>query len=104
MRDIALAYLSLYRKANNIYLVNVVTAAELPDEEVDRLRRLVEKHLGGAGKSRRDTFHKPVHPFSVALFKGKLIQSLGIPIRDKTLIHHALIFVFDFVQQSMPTV
>ena len=48
MRDIALAYLSLYRKANNIYLVNVVTAAELPDEEVDRLRRLVEKHLGGA--------------------------------------------------------
>lgn len=48
MRDIALAYLGIYRKANDIYLVNVVTASRLPDDEVERLRRLVEKHLDGA--------------------------------------------------------
>lgn len=48
IRNIALSYLDMYRKANNIYLVNVVTAAELPQAEVDRLHDLVARHLNGA--------------------------------------------------------
>lgn len=47
-RDIALAYLDIYREANNIYLVKLTTAADLPEEEVKRLHDLVERHLNGA--------------------------------------------------------
>lgn len=47
-RDIAIAYLDIYREANNIYLVRVTTAADLPQEEIKRLHDLVEKHLAGA--------------------------------------------------------
>lgn len=47
-RGIALAYIDLYRKANNIYKVEVVTAAELGDKEAGRLKSLIEKHLKGA--------------------------------------------------------
>ncbi len=48
MRGIALAYLDIYRKANNIYLVKITTASNLPDAEIGRLKALVEKHLGEA--------------------------------------------------------
>lgn len=47
IRQIALAYESLYRKENHIYKVNVVTAAQLPADEIKRLHDLVEKHLNG---------------------------------------------------------
>lgn len=47
-RDIALAYLDIYRDANNIYLVKLTTAANLPEEEIKRLHDLVERHLNGA--------------------------------------------------------
>lgn len=45
-RGIALTYLDIYRKANNIYLVKILTAAELQQPEMQRLKDLVEKHLG----------------------------------------------------------
>ena len=47
IRSIALAYLSIYRKANNIYLVEVVSAAPMGDAEQSRLKKLIEKHLIG---------------------------------------------------------
>lgn len=46
-RDIALAYLEIYRKANNIYLVDVTTAAPMEDADLTRLKTLVERHLNG---------------------------------------------------------
>lgn len=48
IRAIALAYLNLYRKANNIYLVEIVSAAELSDAELKRLQGIIEKHIGNA--------------------------------------------------------
>lgn len=54
-RDIALAYLDIYRKANNIYLVKVTTASTLPKEEIKRLHDLVEKHLDGASMEFSET-------------------------------------------------
>lgn len=39
----ALAYRDLYRKANNISQVNIVTAQELPDSEMEKIRQLVVK-------------------------------------------------------------
>ncbi len=47
VRDIALSYLEIYREANNIYLVDITTATELPQATLDRLKKVVESHLGG---------------------------------------------------------
>ncbi len=47
VRDIALAYLDMYRKANNIYLVDITTATELPETALNRLKAIVESHLKG---------------------------------------------------------
>lgn len=47
-REIALAYLNLYRKANNIYMVDITTANELPQPEMKRLKAIIEGHLGNA--------------------------------------------------------
>ncbi len=46
-RSIALAYVDIYRKANNIYLVDVVTASDLNDADEDRLKSLILQHLNG---------------------------------------------------------
>lgn len=46
-RDIALAYSDIYRKANNIHLVEVVTASELTQEDETRLKSLIQSHLNG---------------------------------------------------------
>ncbi len=45
MRDIALAYLEIYRKANSIYVVNIESAAEMEANELDRLKKLIADHL-----------------------------------------------------------
>lgn len=47
MRSIALAYLSIYRKANNIYLVEVVSASPMDADSQSRLKKLIEGHLQG---------------------------------------------------------
>lgn len=47
-REIALAYLILYRKANNIYKVDITSASQLPEDEMKRIKSLIEKHVGGA--------------------------------------------------------
>lgn len=45
---IARAYISLYREANNIKVVHVTSAAKLSSEEEERLRAMIERHIGGA--------------------------------------------------------
>ena len=46
-RGIAMAYLDIYRKANNIYLVEVVTAAPLAADDEQRLKNIINNHLNG---------------------------------------------------------
>lgn len=48
VRQAALAYLSLYRKANNIYKVEIITASQFPDEEMKRLKDLINRQVKGA--------------------------------------------------------
>lgn len=48
VRQIALAYADDYRKANNIYRVDVTSAAPMGKEEETRLKHMIESHLGGA--------------------------------------------------------
>lgn len=47
-RDISLAYQTLYREANNIYRVEITSAAPMEKPEMDRLAALIESHLRGA--------------------------------------------------------
>lgn len=46
-REIALAYLDIYREANHIYVVEVVTAGQVSDSEMERLKSMIVKHLNG---------------------------------------------------------
>lgn len=46
-RGIAMAYLDIYRKANNIYLVEVVTAAPMAADDEQRLKNIINNHLNG---------------------------------------------------------
>lgn len=39
----ALAYCNLYRKANNIAIVKIITAAKLDDDQLDKIREVVTK-------------------------------------------------------------
>lgn len=45
LREIALAYIALYRKANRIYRVTITSAAPLAQTEVNRIHNLVKRHL-----------------------------------------------------------
>lgn len=47
LRDCAIAYVDLYRKANHIYRVEVTSAAPMDPEQEKRLRAMIEKHLKG---------------------------------------------------------
>ena len=46
-RGIAYAYLAIYRQANRIYEVRVVSAAPMPQAEEQRLKDLIIRHLKG---------------------------------------------------------
>ena len=86
MRVIALTYLDIYRKANNIYLVKITTAVELPDGEMSRLKSLVEKHLGDATVE----FTKDVDPdliggFVVTVNSERLDASVSNEIKQLRL-------------------
>lgn len=48
VRDIALAYQEIYRRANNICKVSVTSAAPLVQADRDRLTNLVQQRLGAA--------------------------------------------------------
>lgn len=47
MRNIVLAYEKIYRQANGIAQVEITTAAELPEAELDKIKSLVQEHENG---------------------------------------------------------
>lgn len=47
-RDIAAAYVKLYRKVNHISEVKITSASPMGEKEAKRLTSLIEKHLNGA--------------------------------------------------------
>ena len=47
MRNIILAYENIYRQANNIAQVEIITAAELSDAELGKIKNLVQEHENG---------------------------------------------------------
>ncbi len=47
-REIASAYLSIYRKANNIFKVDITTASRFPADEMNRLKDIISRQVKGA--------------------------------------------------------
>ena len=47
LREIAHAFIALYREYNHIFSVEVVSAAPLAPEALARIKSIVEQHLGG---------------------------------------------------------
>lgn len=45
--EMALAYRDIYRKINNISQVTIITAVKMPDEEIAKLKDLVQKSFTG---------------------------------------------------------
>lgn len=68
VRETALAYLTLYREANNIFLVDLTTASPLPKEEMDRLKELIDRHVNGATVE----YHVDVDPDLIGGFVIKI--------------------------------
>lgn len=48
IRLMAIAYEDIYRRANNIYRVNVTSASPMDPKDEQRLKQLVQEHLQGA--------------------------------------------------------
>lgn len=48
IRLMAIAYEDIYRRANNIYRVNVISASQMNSKDEQRLKQLVQDHLKGA--------------------------------------------------------
>ncbi len=85
-RDIALAYLQLYRKANNIYSVEITSATAMEPDEAKRLKSLIESHVGGA----KVEYHESIDPeliggFVVTIDSERLDASLKNELKQLRL-------------------
>ena len=82
-RDIALAYMKIYRSEHRIYLVTVTSAAPMGAAEEDRLKALIERHLDGGTME----YHHRVDPeliggFTVTVNNEKLDASVADELKQ----------------------
>lgn len=68
VRGTVLAYLDMYRKANNIYLVEITSASPLSDGEMKRLKEIICGHVGGATVE----YHTDIDPDLIGGFVVKI--------------------------------
>jgi F-type H+-transporting ATPase subunit delta len=85
-RDIALAYMKLYRSQHHIYLVTVTSAAPMAQAEEERLRKLILRHLDGGTME----YHHRVDPsliggFTVTINNEKLDASVADELKQLRL-------------------
>lgn len=83
IRDIALAYTRLYRRRHNIRLVTVTSAAPMEPAGEQRLKALIQKHLGDATME----YATAVDPdliggFTVTIDNEKLDASIANELRQ----------------------
>lgn len=83
VRDIALAYMKIYRSEHHIYLVTVTSAAPMGAAEEDRLKTLIERHLDGGTME----YHHRVDPeliggFTVTINNEKLDASVADELKQ----------------------
>ena len=85
-RDIALAYMKIYRSEHRIFLVTVTSAAPMGASEEDRLKALIERHLDGGTME----YHHRVDPaliggFTVTINNEKLDASVADELKQLRL-------------------
>ena len=85
-RDIALAYMRLYRSEHHIYLVTVTSAAPMGAAEEERLKKLIARHLNGGTME----YHHSVDPaliggFTVNINNEKLDASVADGLKQLRL-------------------
>ena len=87
MRDIALAYQEIYRKANRIYVVKVASAAPLTEAETDRLGALIKKHLpeGSAMEFEAEVDSSLIGGFTVTIDNERLDASIKNELKQLRL-------------------
>lgn len=87
MRDIALAYQEIYRKANRIYVVNVTSAAPLTPEETGRLEALISRHLPEGSTVEMETATDPslIGGFTVSIDNERLDASIKNELKQLRL-------------------
>lgn len=85
-RDIALAFISLYREKHSIYRVDIVSAAKLADNERSRLESIIENHIG-KGKFEYDYRVDPslIGGFTVTVNSERLDASVRTQLKNLRL-------------------
>ena len=85
-RSIAIAYIALYRKFNNIYDVKVVSAAPMGESEQKRLRDMVCRHLNG-GTMEYSTSVNPdlIGGFTVSVGNERIDASISNELKQLRL-------------------
>lgn len=83
---IALAYLEVYRKANHICRVEVVSTAPLPEDVTERIKALVESHLDGGSME----YCQRINPdliggFTVDIDNQRLDASISTQLKELRL-------------------
>lgn len=86
MRSIALAYLDIFRKANNIFPVSIKSAAALDDVQMAKLKDIISRHIGDASAE----FSTEVDPsliggFVVTINSERLDASLSNELKQLRL-------------------
>lgn len=78
-REIALAYIALYREEHSIYLVHVDSAAPMTDAEAAKLKSLVAKHLGAGATMEYSTLVVPdlIGGFRISVGNERLDASIA---------------------------
>lgn len=87
IRATALAYLDIYRKANNIFIVDVTSAAPLSADELDRIRKAVAVQLPADADIRINTAVDPelIGGFVVSLDNRRLDASIKNELKQLRL-------------------
>lgn len=87
LREIALAYIALYRTAHRIYSVTVTSAAPLASAELNRIHSLVENHLPeGATADITDSVDSAlIGGFTVAIDNERLDASVANELKQLRL-------------------
>lgn len=85
-RDIALAYLKMYRLKHNIRLVTVTSAAPMARADEDRLKTLIQRHLGSAQMEYKHLINADlIGGFVVSIDNEKLDASVANELKQLRL-------------------
>lgn len=77
MRDIALAFRSIYRQANNIYRVHITSATPLNDADQKRIHAMIQKHIAqGTAEYTYSTDADLIGGFTVTIDSQRLDASV----------------------------